>query len=77
MSTFKPIYKSVIELDVLEQFDLAQFWKMLSLNSTAIHILEKNMNKVDWLKLSGNPNAIHMLEKNLDKVTRGVLGYFP
>jgi hypothetical protein len=40
----------------------------LSRNPNAIHLLEKNVDKVRWDCLSGNPNAIHILEKNLDKV---------
>jgi hypothetical protein len=40
----------------------------LSCNRNAIHLLEKNLDKVDWSQLSRNPNAIHLLEKNLDKV---------
>ena len=43
-------------------------WVKLSTNESAIHMLEKNLNKVDWERLSKNPNAIHILEKNLDKV---------
>ena len=42
-------------------------WHLLSTNSNAIHILEKNLDKVDWHKLSKNPNAIPILEKHLDK----------
>jgi hypothetical protein len=40
----------------------------LSGNLDAIHILEKNLDKVDWWSLSGNPAAIHILEKNLHNV---------
>jgi hypothetical protein len=43
-------------------------WSYLSSNPNAIHLLEKNLDKVDWKELSENPNAIHILEKNLDKV---------
>ena len=43
-------------------------WGYLSMNPNAIHILEKNLDKVDWSYLSKNPNAIHILEKNLEKV---------
>ena len=41
---------------------------MLSRNRNAIHILEKNLDKVNWSGLSTNPNAIHILEKNPDKI---------
>jgi hypothetical protein len=36
----------------------------LCLNPNAIHLLEKNQNKIDWYYLSENPNAINLLEKN-------------
>ena len=37
-------------------------------NENAIHLLERNLNKVNWILLSENPNAIDILEQNLDKV---------
>jgi hypothetical protein len=40
----------------------------LSRNPNAIHLLEKNIDKIDWSELSLNPNAIHLLEKNIDKI---------
>ena len=43
-------------------------WEQLSCNPMAIHLLEKNLDKVRWDWLSGNPNAIPILEKNLDKI---------
>ena len=43
-------------------------WCLLSLNSSAISILENNLDKVDWKYLSLNHNAVHLLENNLDKV---------
>ena len=33
---------------------------------SAIHLLEKNIDKIDWDNLSSNPRAIHLLEKNID-----------
>ena len=41
---------------------------MLSENKNAIHLLEKNLDKINWRFLSKNENAIHLLEKNLDKI---------
>jgi hypothetical protein len=38
------------------------------MNPNAIHLLERNPDKIDWCWLSSNPNAIHLLEQNLDKV---------
>jgi hypothetical protein len=49
----------------------------LSYNPNAIHILEKNKNKINWKSLSINPNAIHMLEKNLDKINWDYLSLNP
>ena len=43
----------------------------MSMYVNAIHLLEKNLDKLSWLGwfyLSGNPNAVHIMEKNLDKV---------
>ena len=43
-------------------------WNELSTNPNAIHLIEKNLDKINWWRLSENPNAIHLLEKNLDKI---------
>ena len=45
-----------------------EIFKYLSGNPNAIHLLDKNQDKIDWVRLSGNPNAIHLLEKNQDKI---------
>ena len=45
-------------------------WFLLSKNPNAIHILEKNLNKVYWSDLSENPNAIHLLAKLNTEQTR-------
>jgi len=52
-------------------------WVGLSRNIHAMHILEKNLDKVDWDCLSFNTNAIHILEKNLDKVDWCLLSQNP
>ena len=56
------------------------YWCNLCRNPNAIHIIEKNLWRLDgedeqyeefnkcWSNLSANPNAIHLLEDNLDKV---------
>jgi len=41
---------------------------LLSLNPSAIHLLEQNQDKINWHALSSNPSAIHLLEKNQDKI---------
>jgi len=46
-------------------------------NPHFIHILEKNLDKVNWSYLSRNPAAIHILENNLDKVDWGQLSANP
>lgn len=43
-------------------------WQILSENSSAIHILEKNLDKVDWDYFSGNPNAIPTLRRHINKI---------
>ena len=40
----------------------------MSENPKAIHILEKNLDKIDSYYLSTNPNAIHIIEQKLDKL---------
>jgi hypothetical protein len=46
------------------------YWYYLSKNPAAIHILEKNPDKIDWGMLSANPSprAISLLEQNPDKI---------
>jgi hypothetical protein len=39
-------------------------YKDLSRKTTAIYLLEDNLDKISWDNLSENPNAIHLLEKN-------------
>ena len=41
---------------------------MLSLNPSAIHLLEKNPDKINWFYLSRNPSAIPLLEQNPEKI---------
>ena len=38
-------------------------WEKLSANPSAIHILEKNLDKLNWNILCSNPAAIHLLLK--------------
>ena len=35
----------------------------MSSNPNAIHLLERNPNKINWFELSRNPNAIHLLAR--------------
>jgi hypothetical protein len=35
---------------------------MLCVNENAMHLLEKNRDKINWVILSGNQNAIHLLQ---------------
>ena len=37
-------------------------------NPNAIHLLEKNIDKINWYWLSSNLNAIQILENNKDKI---------
>ncbi len=40
----------------------------LSINRSAVHILERNQHLIDWSALSTNTAAIHLLEHNKDKI---------
>ena len=43
-------------------------WDALSLNKSAIPLLEQNIDKINWQDLSFNENAIPLLEKNINKI---------
>jgi hypothetical protein len=43
-------------------------WNALSRNPSAIHILEKNQDKIDWAQLHNNPSGIHLFKENMDKI---------
>jgi hypothetical protein len=53
---------------VLPELESYINWQTLSLNPAAIHLLERNLDKVDWYFLSRNPAAIPLLERNVDKI---------
>ena len=53
------------------------FWGNLSRNSSAIHLLEQNPERVNWYILSKNPKAIHLLEQNPDKIVWKLLSGNP
>jgi hypothetical protein len=72
-SNNNPIY-----IDLLEKFIkkypekiLSNFWGDLCENPLAIHIIEKNLHKLNnsaWQMLAKNPKAIHIIRENLDKL---------
>ena len=51
-----------IEENFDEMSKAEYFWSSLSINPSAIHLLEKYPDKIVWEMLSGNDNAIHLLE---------------
>jgi len=61
-----PLAIQMIE-DCLDKFTRHQ-WTILSANPSAIHIIEKNMHRIDWITLSGNPSAIHLLMQNPSRI---------
>ena len=55
-------------IDIIEQhLDDYVNWHSLAFNPNAIHIIEKNLNKIDFYLLACNPNAISIIEKNIDQ----------
>jgi ribosomal protein L24E len=52
-------------------------YSYLSTNSSAIHILEKNIDKINWINLSEKSTAIDLLEKNPDKINWDMLSSNP
>ena len=47
----------------------------MSFNENAIHLLAKNLEKVDWFNLSFNPNGVELIKNNLDKLRKTHWGY--
>jgi hypothetical protein len=43
-------------------------WDTLSLNPSAIPMLEGNLDKINWNWLSRNRNAIHLLKQNPERI---------
>jgi len=43
----------------------------------SIHLLEKNLDKIDWSWLSENPNGLYLLENNTDKIDWDALSQNP
>lgn len=45
------------------------YWMFLSSNENAVHILQKNLDKVNWQMICYNENAYEtIVKKNLDKI---------
>jgi hypothetical protein len=67
---------SIIEQNMEKVDELS--WHFLSHNSSAIPILEKNLDKyIPWHTLIQYPNALHLIEKNLDKINPLYLLTYP
>ena len=49
----------------------------MSRNPNAIHLLEKNPEKIDWYELSMNSNAMRLLEKNPEIIKWSVFSMNP
>lgn len=55
----------------IQMFDVdcaVYFWKRLSINPSAIRLLEQNLKHVNWSRLSKNPAAVHLLHKYPQKI---------
>jgi hypothetical protein len=52
-------------------------WYLQCQNSSEIHLLEQNIEKIDWWNLSKNPYAIDLLEKNYSKISWFMLSSNP
>ena len=50
---------------------------MLSTNPEAIHLLEKNQDKIEWSWLCKNPAATEILKVNQDKIDWVIFSYNP
>ena len=52
-------------------------WSFISMNPSAIHLLEENPEMISYPHLCMNPKALPLLEKNLDKVVWTILSREP
>jgi len=43
-------------------------WYSLSVNLSAIYLIEQNFDKISWYNLSKKSNSIHLLEQNFNKI---------
>ena len=55
-------------LDWVNKVILNKFLEKLSMNPKAIHLLERNPDKINWYNLPENPNSINLLKQNPDKI---------
>ena len=62
-----PLAMELIE-STIDQLS-ANAWDQLSANPAAIHLIEKNMNRVNWTYLSSNPSAFHLLMQHPDRIS--------
>lgn len=51
-------------------------WDFLSLNPSAIKILENNKEKINWSELSTNSNAYNLIKNNQEKIDWEELSYY-
>jgi len=58
----------LLNLNIFQSQKININWNDISLNSSAIQLLEQNPDKINWYNLSANPNAIHLLFKNQNKI---------
>jgi hypothetical protein len=61
-------YKLIYKDQIIKKFKFINHYFDIYEYPNAIHIIEKNMDKINWALLSCNPNAIHLLEKNTNKI---------
>ena len=65
--------RNPVGIELLERYEhewahSSEIWRTLCMNENALHILERNPDKIPWRYLSCYKHAIPLLEKNLDKV---------
>ena len=64
-------------LKLRDWVNIKEYDGLLSLNSNAIALLEKNQDKINWKMLSGNPSALNLLEQNPNKINWDQLSLNP
>jgi hypothetical protein len=50
-------------MSIINNYPHKIIWDQLSINTSAIELIKRNLNRINWRLLSTNPAAIDLLEK--------------
>jgi hypothetical protein len=70
--SFNPVLE-LTEERLEELKEDAYFWHKICYNPSAMHLIEKNIDKINWFNLSSNTSAIELLERFPENIDYGEL----